>query len=102
MTREQEKIELGEREGLRQVMGVYGATNFYTGYFKEPKLKMTAFEADILKEEKLLQQLKDALTAVSQAKEKAKEKLETALAEQIVLEGKDELEKAVASFGNSN
>jgi len=111
--KEQEKIDLGEPEGLRQVMGVYGATNFYMGYLKEWKIqkgkfhdllkqlavKMTAFEADILKEEQLLQQLKDALTAVSQAKEKAKEKLEVALAdEQIALEGKDELEKAVASL----
>jgi len=39
LAKEREKVEEGEPEGLRQVMGVYGKTNFYTEYLKEWKVK---------------------------------------------------------------
>jgi len=111
--KEQKKVELGEPEGLRQVMGVYGSTNFYTGYLKEWKVEkgkfhqllkqltatMKALEADVLREEELLQNLQGALTLVSKAREQAKQKLDDALAdEQAALEGKEELEKVMASL----
>jgi len=115
MTTEKErtKIELGEPEGLRQVMGVYGNINFYTGYLKEWKVEKGKFhellklltnktgtlQADLKKGEDMMKQLKDALTEVSQAREQAKQKLDVALAdEQAALEGKEEMEKAMASL----
>merc|ERR1719461_2700794 len=92
--KEKKKVEEGEPEGLRQVMGVYGKTNFYTAYLKEwkvskgkfhellnqPKAKIENLEEDIKQAEEELQQLTDALALV--AKEKAKKKLQFALADE--------------------
>jgi len=111
--KEHKKVELGEPEGLRQVMGVYGKIKFYTQYMKEWKVgkgkfhellkqltdKMKLLEADILKEEDVLKQLKDALEVTSKDRQDAKEKLDAALAdEQAALESKNELEKVMASL----
>merc|ERR1719361_1106143 len=66
--KERQKIELGEPEGLRHVMAVYGDINFYRGYLKEWKAQsgkfhdllkqlmgqITGLEEDILQEEALL------------------------------------------------
>jgi len=111
--KERTKTDLGEPEGLRQVMGVYGNINFYTTYLKEWKVERGKFhellklltnrtgtlQADLLKGENMTQQLKDALSEVSQARVQAKQKLDVALAdEQEALQGKEELEKAMASL----
>jgi len=111
--KEKKKVEEGEPEGLRQVMGVYGKTNFYTAYLKEWKVskgkfhellnqlkaKIENLEEDIKQAEEELQQLTDALALVLEAKEKAKKKLQVALAdEEAALDGKAELEKAMASL----
>merc|ERR1740123_2854717 len=60
---------------------------------------MKLLEADILKEEDVLKQLKDALEVTSKDRQDAKEKLDAALAdEQTALESKNELEKVMASM----
>jgi len=77
MTAEKEhaKVEMGEPDGLRQVTGVYGQTNFYTGYLKEWKAgrgkflelleqltgSMEFLQSDIYNEEQELNGLKAAL-----------------------------------------
>jgi len=110
--KEQNKVELGEPEGLRHVVAVYGATNFYRGYLKQWKAhgkfhellkqltgQIQMLEEDIVQEDALLQQLKDALAVVSKAREEAKQQLDVALAdEQAALEGKEELERVMASL----
>jgi len=113
MEKEQEKIELGEPEGLRQLMGVYGDIKFYQRYMKEWKMgrglfhellkqlveKTKVLEGDVLTEEALLQKLKDALEVIVKKQEGAKAKLNTALAdEEAAIEGKEELEKIMASL----
>merc|ERR1740129_1979441 len=113
IAKEREKVEQGEPEGLRQVMGVYGGIDFYTDYLKEWKIgkgkfhellkqlktKIENLEEDIKQADEELQQLTDALALVLEAKEKAKQKLQVALAdEEAALDGKAELEKAVASL----
>jgi len=111
--KENKKVELGEPEGLRQVMGVYGKIKFYTEYMKEWKIgkgkfhdllsqlkdKTKSLEADIMKEEDVLQQLKDALEVTSKDKQDAVQKLDVALAdEQAALANKNELEKIMSSL----
>jgi len=113
LTKERQKVEEGEPEGLRQVMGVYGKTNFYTEYLKEWKVKKGKFhkllaqlkakieslDEDIKQAEDELRELTDALALVLEAKEKARQKLQVALAdEEAALDGKAELEKAVATL----
>jgi len=113
LAKEKKKVEEGEPEGLRQVMGVYGKINFYTAYLKEWKVskgkfhellnqlkaKIENLEEDIKQAEEELQQLTDALALVLEAKEKAKNKLQVALAdEEAALDGKAELEKAMGSL----
>merc|ERR1719215_1522546 len=61
--------------------------------------KIENLQDNIKQAEEELQQLTDALALVLQAKEKAKQKLQVALAdEEAALDGKAELEKAVASL----
>lgn len=115
MTAEKEaaKVEKGEPEGLRQVMGVYGNINFYKTYMKEWKvekgkfhellkqlvMKMQLLEKDVLKEEDLLKDLTDALEVTAQAREEAQGRLDAALAdEEAALQGKQQLEEAMASL----
>merc|ERR1711956_64345 len=76
--KEDKKVELGEPEGLRQVIGVYGSTSFYTAYLKEWKVEKGKFhellkqlteqmkskEAELLQEEDLLRTLNDGLAVV--------------------------------------
>jgi len=110
---EKEKVDNGEPEGLRQVIGVYGKTNFYTEYLKEWKVgrgifhdllaqlkaKIESLEKDIKQAEEDLQQLTDSLALTLEAKETAKQKLQAALEDEAAaLDGKAELEKAVASL----
>merc|ERR1719458_2331062 len=96
--KENKKVELGEPEGLRQVMGVYGKIKFYTEYMKEWKIGKGKFH-ELVKEEDVLKQLKDALEVTSKDRQDAKEKLDAALAdEQTALESKNELEKVMASM----
>merc|ERR1719195_2319315 len=91
--KEQKKVELGEPEVLRHVMAVYGDINFYRGYLKHWKAhgkfhellkqltgQMKVLEEDIMQEDALLQQLKDALAVVSKAREEGKEELERVMA----------------------
>merc|ERR1719215_2441462 len=88
-------------------MGVYGKIKFYTNYMKEWKVgkgkfhellkqltdKMKLLEGDIVEEENVLKQLKDALELTSRDREDAKGKLDAALAdEQAALESKNEWE----------
>jgi len=111
--KEAKKVELGEPEGLRQVMGTYGSTNFYTAYLKEWKVEKGKFhellkqlkaeikskEDEILQEEDLMRQLEDALAVVVKDREEAQQNLEEALAEQeAALEHKEELERVMASL----
>jgi hypothetical protein len=111
--KEDKKVELGEPEGLRQVIGIYGATSFYTAYLKEWKVEKGKFhellkqmteqmkskEAEILQEEDLLRTLNDGLAVVVKNREQAKLKLDEALADkQAALENKEELERVMASL----
>merc|ERR1712008_411099 len=115
MTTEEEmkKVEMGEPEGLRQVMAVYGSTTFYTAYLKDWKInggrfhellkqladQMKLKEADILQEEDLLRQLNDALAVVVKDREQAKLELDEALNDkQAAIEHKEELERVMASL----
>jgi len=116
MTTEKEiaKVEMGEPEGLRQVVGVYGMIKFYTGYMKEWKVGRGIFhdllnklteetqelEGDLLYEvEKVLPPLDEALIETSKRRVEAQARLDAALAaEQAALEGKNELAKVVASL----
>jgi len=115
MTAEKEtaKVEKGEPEGLRQVMGVYGNTQFYKHYMKEWKvekgkfhellkqlvMKMQLLEKDVLQEEDLLKDLAGALQVTANAREEAQAKLDVALAnEEAALQGKQQLEEAMASL----
>jgi len=104
---EQEKVDSGEPEGLRQVPGVYSNTKFYTGYLKEWKFNGGKFldllaqvknqiqdlEADIKEEETLMAGLKDALNQLTTQQQNAQEKLDVALAQHAdTLTSKNELE----------
>merc|ERR1719276_508487 len=61
--------------------------------------KTKSLEADIMKEEDVLQQLKDALEVTSKDKQDAVQKLDVALAdEQAALANKNELEKIMSSL----
>merc|ERR1719211_451087 len=104
---EQERVDSGEPEGLRQVPGVYSNTKFYTGYLKEWKFNGGKFldllaqvqnqiqdlEADIKEEETLMAGLKDALNQLTTQQQNAQEKLDVALAQHAdTLSSKNELE----------
>jgi len=63
------------------------------------KAKIENLEEDIKQADEELKELTDALALVLEAKEKAKQKLQVALAdEEAALDGKAELEKAMASL----
>jgi len=104
---EQEKIDSGEPEGLRRVMGVYGTSNFYTGYLidwkinggkflgllEQMKNQIQALETDIEEEESLVTGLHDALEALTTEQQSAQGKLDVALAQHAeTLNNKNELE----------
>jgi len=61
--------------------------------------KTKGLEGDVLTEEAFLQRLKDALKVIEKKQEGAKAELDTALAdEEAAIEGKEELEKIMASL----
>jgi len=107
--KETEMVEAGEPDGLRQIVGVYGKIKLYTDYMKEWKIgrgkfhdllkqltdEMGLLEAEIQKEDDVLENLKVALTQANTDREAALERLNAALAdEQLALQGKAQLEKA--------
>lgn len=110
---EQEKVDKGEPEGIRQVITVYGATKLYTEYLKEWKLdrgmfqqlldklskEVTALQGDIVVEEDLLNQTKTNLDAVSKSREEAKNQVYLATAElDTALAGQQEVEDMLTSL----
>jgi len=110
---EQEKVDKGEPEGIRQVITVYGATKLYTEYLKEWKLdrgmfqqlldklskEVTALQGDIVVEEDLLNQTKTNLDAVSKSREEAKNQVDLATAElDTALAGQQEVEDMLTSL----
>jgi len=105
---QEEKVERGEPEGLRQIITVYGATKLYTRYLKEWKLdrgsfqklldqlaaEISASEADIVETDELLNSLKERLAAVASARGQAQTEVDDALAQQsAALKNQDELEQ---------
>jgi DNA repair exonuclease SbcCD ATPase subunit len=110
---EQEKVEAGEPEGLRQVITVYGATKLYTGYLKEWKLdrgifqqlldklsqEMIVLQDDIVQEEALLNQTKTNLDAVSKARQEAQNQVNAASETlDTALVGKQEVEEILSAL----
>jgi len=104
---EQEKIDSGEPEGLRRVMGVYGITNFYSRYLidwktnggkflgllAQVKNQIQALDTDTKEEESLVTGLHDALEALTTEQQSAQGKLDVALAQHAeTLINKNELE----------
>jgi len=104
---EQEKIDSGEPEGLRRVMGVYGITNFYSRYLidwktnggkflgllAQVKNQIQALDTDTKEEESLVTGLHDALEALTTEQQSAQGKLDVALAQHAeTLNNKNELE----------
>lgn len=105
--KEQEKVDLGEPEGLRHVQGVYSGTKFYHKYlidwkfgdgeFQRLLAQLTAqiqeLESDIQAEDDLKTGLDDDLSGLDILQTQAQDKLQAALEQHgATLKGKNELE----------